>query len=50
MRDRAGDDAALFVSSSDCDNFDGVQGGQTGASGVPTQSASYCCIEWMDYP
>ncbi len=43
LRDRSGDDAALFVNGTDCNNFDGASAVGTG------QPATYCCLEWMKY-
>lgn len=43
LADRVGDNQALFVNSTACDDFDGV------ATTTNTQPATYCCLEWMKY-
>lgn len=41
MADRAGDDVALTVNGTDCNNFDGTANAVNG-----TQGGTYCCIEY----
>jgi len=43
LADRSGDDTALIVNGTSCDNFDGVAGAGAQMSG------QYCCLEWMKY-
>ena len=43
LRDRGGDDTAMIVKLTDCDNFDGL------AADWSAQGGAYCCLEWMKY-
>ena len=45
LADRIGDDHALYVSATSCDNFDG----DSDASSATNRAGAYCCIEWMKY-
>jgi hypothetical protein len=43
LADRAGDDSAVRINGTDCNNFDGVSGVGTVFTG------KYCCNEWPKY-
>ena len=44
LADRTGDDAAVIANGGDCNNFDGISNALN-----QTQTAMYCCLEWMKY-
>jgi len=44
LADRTADDEAVITNGGDCNNFDGTSGALN-----QTQTAMYCCLEWMKY-